>query len=159
MHSSITLDRPKCEQSAASLSKLLADTYVVYTKTQNCHWNIIDPRFFSLHKMLEDQYAALAEMIDEIAERIRMLRIKSPGSMHQFLELTSLNEGTPDMPANDMLHSLLNDHEAVANYLRPEIRELQKHGDEGSADLMIQHLRYHEKTAWMLRSHFMNQEE
>lgn len=155
--STSTLERAACKEVAVALSKLLADTYVVYTKTQNCHWNIVDARFFSLHKMLEEQYTTLAEMIDEIAERIRMLKLKSPGALQQFLDLTSLSEGNPDMSSNDMLHSLLSDHEAIAQEIRPQIHAAQKHGDEGSADMFIQHLRYHEKTAWMLRSHFHDQ--
>lgn len=154
MSTTLILDQSTCQQISQGLAKILADTYVLYVKTQNFHWNVIDPRFHSLHEMLDEQYHELAEAIDELAERIRMLKMKSPGSMQQFLELTSLNEADGGMKADLMLQSLTNDHEAVANELRPKIQEASEAGDEGTADLLIQRLRAHEKAAWMLRSHF-----
>ena len=149
------LDRSAVDQIAQILAQILADTYVTYVKTQNYHWNLIDPRFHSLHKMFEDNYKELAEAVDEIAERIRMLRKKSPGSMKQFLQLTSLEEAENDLSGDDMIHDLCHDRDALSLNIRPKIEEVIKLGDEGSGDLLIQHLKMHEKTAWMLRSHLI----
>ena len=90
--SSRVIDCSSAAQITDILSEILANTYISYVKTQNFHWNIINPRFYSLHELLEDYYKQLAEAIDEIAERIRMLQSRSPGSMRQFLELGSLKE-------------------------------------------------------------------
>lgn len=140
------------QQIAKYLSQVLADTYVLYLKTQNFHWNLVDGRFYFLHKMLEEQYEDLAEAVDEIAERLRALDFKSPGSMKQFLAITSLKEAEGEYSATEMLQQLLHDHTAIAKELRPKIEEATRQHDEGSADLFIQRLRAHEKTAWMLRS-------
>ncbi len=147
-------DQAICQKIAQQLGRLLADTYVLYVKTQNFHWNIIDERFFSLHKMLDEQYHALAEANDDIAERIRALKQPAPATLQQFLELTSLEEPIGTLSGNEMLQQLINDHTTIAENIRPWISKFQKEGDEGSADLLIERLRYHEKTAWMLRSHF-----
>lgn len=142
-------------QIAQIIGQALADTYVLYVKTQNFHWNIIDPRFYFLHEMLDDQYKALAKEIDQIAERIRMIRHRSPGSMRQFLELATLEESHNDLSGNDMIRQLAQDHDTLANQLRSRIEEVIKLGDEGTGDLFIALLRSHEKNAWMLRSHFI----
>lgn len=154
MSTSTTIDKTACEQIAQSLSQILADTYVLYVKCQSCHWNVIDERFHSLHELFEEHYKQLAEAIDELAERIRMLKMPSPGSMRQFLEMTSLEEINDELSGNDMLRSLCHDREALAKHIRPKIEESIKHGDQGTGDLLIQQLRMHEKAAWMLRSHF-----
>lgn len=154
MATSTTIDRSDCEQIAQSLSQILADTYVLYVKTQNFHWNVIDERFHSLHEIFEEQYKQLAEAIDEVAERIRMLRMPSPGSMRQFLEMTSLEENTHELSGNDMLKILCHDRETIAKHIRPKIDDSIDRGDQGTGDLLIQQLRMHEKAAWMLRSHF-----
>lgn len=151
---STVLERGARQQIAHFLSQALADTYILYIKTQNFHWNIVDSRFYSLHLMLEKQYEELAEGIDELAERIRMLGFKSPGSMHEFLEISSLDEAEGDLSADKMLQQLLEGHDKISSQIRPKIEEASKIGDEGTADLLISHLRFHEKTAWMLRSHF-----
>jgi len=147
------IDRSAAEQIAQVLSVLLANTYIAYLKTQNFHWNLIDPRFHSLHKMFEENYGRLAEAVDELAERIRMLKLKSPGTMRQFLELGTLEEGENDLSGNDMLRDLCHDREALSQYIRPKIEEVIKLGDQGTGDILIQHLKMHEKAAWMLRSH------
>lgn len=146
------LDR-NTEQTARSLSQLLADTYVTYLKTQNCHWNIIDPRFHFLHEFFEELYKELAESVDEIAERMRMLQHHSPGSMRQFLELTTLEEIDAELPGDQMIHELCSDREKLIAFIRQKIEEASQAGDEGTADLLVQQLRMHEKAAWMLRSH------
>lgn len=154
MSTSVVIGRTACAQNAQSLSQILADTYVLYLKTQNFHWNVTDPRFHSMHEMFEEQYKELAEAIDELAERIRMLKVRAPGTMRQFLEMSSLEEASEEMSGDDMLKALCHDREALAKHIRPKIEEMIKTGDQGSGDLLIQHLRMHEKAAWMLRSHF-----
>lgn len=154
MSSATLMDKGSRQKIVEFIAKALADTYVLYLKTQNFHWNVEDERFYSLHKMFEKQYEELAEAVDDLAERIRALNAKSPATMKQFLELTSLEEGSKNLNGNAMLEQLAHDHTTIANTIRPWIPESQKHGDEGTADLFIERLRYHEKTAWMLRSHF-----
>jgi starvation-inducible DNA-binding protein len=152
------MDQSANQKASRLLAQLLANTYLVYVKTQNFHWNVVDERFYSLHQMFEKQYEDLAEAIDEIAERMRALRTKVPGSMRSFLEICSLEEADHDLDAQMMIRQLYEDHMAIANQLRPQIHEVQKLGDEGTADLFIQRLKYHEKTAWMLRSHFIEEQ-
>lgn len=150
----ISLKPKAIEQLTHSLSVVLANTYLLYVKTQNFHWNVIDPRFYSLHKMLEEQYEGLAEAVDIIAERIRMLGNKSPASMEEFLELTTLKETSKQISGDEMLKQLLYDHEAIIKMLREKIDEAAEFEDQGTQDMYIQRLREHEKTAWMLRAHF-----
>lgn len=154
MNTPLLLDKSICHKTAKILSHFLADSYILYVKTQNFHWNVEDSRFFFLHQFFEEHYKDLAEAIDEIAERMRMLKVKAPGSLKEFLELTSLQEATHTLHADQMIKELCQDHEKIADFLRTHIQEVQKLGDEGSADFLIQRLRVHEKTAWMLRSHF-----
>lgn len=135
------------------LSTVLADTYVIYVKTQNFHWNVEDKRFHSLHEFFEEHYTTLAEAVDEIAERIRMVGSKSPGSLSEFLRLTRLQEAKGVYSGDQMIKELLKDHESLIANLKKHIQEVQKAGDEGTADLLIQRLRAHEKMAWMLKAH------
>lgn len=153
MNTSTLFSQSARQQIAQYLSQLVADTYLLYIKTQNFHWNVIDPRFHSLHEMFDEQYHQLAEAIDEIAERIRALEGKAPGSMRQFLELTTLNESDDNLTTDKMIEELLSNHEQIAQSIRPQIEETSTLGDEGTADMLIQRLKYHERTAWMLRSH------
>jgi starvation-inducible DNA-binding protein len=138
---------------ARLLAVLLADTYLLYVKTQNFHWNVIDSRFYSLHQLFQKQYEELAEAIDEIAERIRMLGKQAPGSMQQFQELSNLQETTASHSGDEMMRKLANDHAVIIEFLNTSIATSQELGDEGSADLMIQRLRAHDKQHWMLKSH------
>ena len=149
-----TLDRPTCSQISQELSILLADTYLLYVKSQNFHWNVIDPRFHSLHEFFEEQYKELAEAVDLIAERIRALGEKAPGSMREYLELSRLEESLTTLHADEMLKGLFHDHESIIQWLRSEIDHTAKIGDQGTSDLCIERLRVHEKTAWMIKSHF-----
>jgi starvation-inducible DNA-binding protein len=157
MKTSMAISISHREQIAQYISQILADTYILYTKTQNFHWNVIDERFHSLHEMFEEQYKQLAEAVDELAERIRMLKFKAPGSMRNFLELGNLEESDVDLSGDEMLRHLCQDHDTLANHIRPMIEEIIKLGDEGSGDMLIQHLKMHEKMAWMLRSHFSDE--
>lgn len=150
---SSVLERSSIQQVVQELSTLQADTYVLYVKTQNFHWNVVDPRFHSLHEFFEEQYEELAEAVDVIAERIRALDEKAPGSMREYLELTRLEESKNTLSAGEMLKALLHDHESLIQALRIAIDQTAKLGDQGSSDLCINRIRAHEKTAWMIRSH------
>lgn len=143
------------EEIGQYLAMILADTYITYLKTQNFHWNLQDARFESLHLFFENLYKQLAESVDEIAERIRMIRLKSPGTMEQFLKLTSLEEGDCHASGNEMIQALCNDREILIRNIHPMIQKATDLGDDGTADLLIQQLRMHEKAAWMLRSHLL----
>jgi len=147
------LDKKTCQRVGASLSRALANTYLLQVKSQNFHWNVVDPRFHSLHEFFQEQYEALFEAVDEIAERIRMLGLKSPGSLREFLDLGTLDEADVNLSGDEMLSELLSDHEAVIVSLREMIKEAMDLGDEGTGDMLIDRLRFHEKTAWMLHSH------
>ncbi len=137
---------------AEGLSKLLADTYSLYLKTHNFHWNVEGPMFNTLHVMFMDQYTELWTALDAIAERIRSLGYPAPGTYREFSRLTSIQEtdGVPD--ALEMVRLLVEGHEAVARTARAAFPAADKGGDESTADLLTQRLQVHEKTAWMLRS-------
>jgi starvation-inducible DNA-binding protein len=137
---------------AEGLARLLADTYTLYLKTHNFHWNVTGPMFNTLHLMFEQQYNELALAVDAIAERIRALGVAAPGSYAQFAKLTGIREetGTPD--ATEMLRQLVADQEAVVRTARQVFPRVDEANDEPSADLLTQRMQVHEKTAWMLRS-------
>ncbi|HEY8510694.1 MAG TPA: DNA starvation/stationary phase protection protein [Cyclobacteriaceae bacterium] len=145
---------PKAE-IAHQLSKLLADEFVLYTKTRHAHWNVEGPDFYDKHKMFEDQYNQLAEVVDETAERIRMLGHFAPGTLREFLELTDLTESTREGgDSKTFITELLSDHESIASRLREQIDPIGDKGkDLGTADFLTGVLRMHEKMAWMLRAH------
>jgi len=137
---------------AGGLSHLLADTYTLYLKTHNYHWNVVGPMFNTLHLMFEEHYNELALAVDEIAERIRSLGEPAPGSYVEFAELASVKEDTDKPEALEMVRRLVEGHEAVARTARSVFPLADKAGDEPTADLLTQRLQVHEKTAWMLRS-------
>jgi starvation-inducible DNA-binding protein len=140
------------ERIAEGLSRVLADTYSLYLKTHNFHWNVEGPMFNTLHLMFMDQYTELWTALDAIAERIRSLGFPAPGTYKEFSRLTSIEEtdGVPD--AMEMVRLLVGGHEAVARTARAAFPAVEKGGDESTADLLTQRLQIHEKTAWMLRS-------
>jgi starvation-inducible DNA-binding protein len=136
------------------LNTLLADEYVLYTKTRRFHWNVVGPDFSELHKFFEGQYEALDEIIDEVAERARALDVVSAGSLEEFGKLTRLKEqagSNPDAPG--MLAALLADHEAVIRTLRAHAETVGDLGDAGTNDFLTGLMEQHEKFAWMLRSY------
>jgi starvation-inducible DNA-binding protein len=137
---------------AEGLSRLLADTYTLYLKTHNFHWNVTGPMFNTLHLMFEQQYNELALAVDAIAERIRALGVAAPGSDARFAELTSIREETGAPDAQEMLRQLVADQEAVARTARGIFPRVDDANDEPTADLLTQRMQIHEKTAWMLRS-------
>jgi len=137
---------------ASELSKLLADSYTLYLKTHNFHWNVTGPMFQTLHLMFEQQYIELATAVDLIAERIRALGVYAPGTYSEFSKLTSIREPSGVPGAHDMIQQLVEGHEAVIRTARSAFGPVEKANDEASADLLTQRMQLHEKTAWMLRS-------
>lgn len=135
------------------LSQVLSDTFLLYVKTLNFHWNIVDPRFSSLHALFEKQYEELAEANDEIAERMRALSLKAPGTLQQFQNLSTLEEDEGEFSGDQMIQLLYKDHISLADQMRASVDAVAKLGDDGTADLLIQRIRAHEKNAWMLKSH------
>lgn len=137
---------------ANGLSRLLADSYTLYLKTHNYHWNVTGPMFNTLHQMFEEQYSELAIAVDEIAERIRALGHPAPGSYKAYAELTGIPEDNDQPDAETMIRRLVEAHEAVARTARNVFPIAEGASDEPTADLLTQRLQVHEKTAWMLRS-------
>lgn len=140
------------KEIADGLSKLLADTYTLYLKTHNFHWNVTGPMFETLHLMFERQYTELAAAVDQIAERIRALGFPAPGTYAEFARLASIREesGVPD--AQTMIRKLVEGQEAVVRTARSVFPVVDRAHDEPTADLLTQRMQVHEKTAWMLRS-------
>lgn len=137
---------------ADGLSKLLADTYTLYLKTHNFHWNVTGPMFNTLHLMFEGQYNELALAVDLIAERIRALGYPAPGSYKEFAKLSSIPEAEGVPTATDMIRQLVEGQEAVTRTARLLFPAVDAAADEPTADLLTQRMQLHEKNAWMLRS-------
>lgn len=137
---------------ADELAHLLSDTYTLYLKTQNFHWNVTGPLFHSLHIMFEGQYQELADAVDEIAERIRALGAFAPASYTEFSKLSSIKEAKGQYSSEEMIKTLLQDHETLAHLITSIVTKAQQAEDEGTIDLLIGRAKSHEKTAWMLRS-------
>jgi starvation-inducible DNA-binding protein len=148
----IGIDEKSREEIAKGLSRLLADTYTLYLKTHNYHWNVTGPQFQTLHVMFEGQYNELALAVDAIAERIRSLGVKAPGTYAEFAKLTVIKETSGEISATEMLKELVQSHEAVVKTARSIFPIVDEAHDEPSADLLTQRMQIHEKTAWMLRS-------
>lgn len=138
---------------AAALARLLAETYTLYLKTHNFHWNVTGPHFHTLHLMFEDQYTELATAVDTLAERIRALGQRAPGSYAEFAKLSAVKDasGTPDAEA--MLAELAADHKLVAEQADRVLRVAQEHSDEGTSSIAGDRIELHEKTVWMLTAH------
>ncbi len=134
------------------VSRLLADSYTLYLKTHNYHWNVTGPMFQTLHLMFETQYTELALAVDLIAERIRSLGVFAPGSYSAFAKLSTIAEEDGVPVATDMIRDLVKGHEAVVKTARKIIPLADKGNDEATLDLITQRIQLHEKTAWMLRS-------
>lgn len=139
--------------SVQGLRVLLANTYTLYLKTQNFHWNVTGPNFIMLHEFFEEQYKALGDAIDEIAERIRALNTYAPGSFEEFMTLKTLLEAKSGMNATAMINDLIKDHTEIHRTINLLLDEARTESDEVTQDLLIERLEFHEKTTWMLRSH------
>jgi starvation-inducible DNA-binding protein len=154
MKANIGLLESNVQPVATMLNTLLADEYVLYTKTRNYHWNVTGESFMQLHKLFEAQYEELAEVIDQIAERSRSLGHYSLGTLKQFLAVTRLVEDEQPTTAKEMLQNLLNDHETIIRILRNDIAlATDKYKDAGTSDFFTGLLEQHEKTAWFIRSY------
>jgi starvation-inducible DNA-binding protein len=146
------IEEAKRKEIAEGLSRLLADTYTLYLKTHNFHWNVTGPMFQTLHLMFETQYTELALAVDLIAERIRSLGFPAPGTYSEYAKLSSIEE-TPGVPkADEMIRLLVAGQEAVVRTARSIFPIVDEANDEPTADLLTQRMQIHEKTAWMLRS-------
>lgn len=137
---------------AQGLGKVLADSYTLYLKTHNFHWNVTGPMFGTLHLMFEEQYIELAQAVDLIAERIRALGHQAPGSYAAFGRLSSVPDTDDAPPAQDMIRLLVEGHEIVIHTARELVTLAEEVDDQGTMELGTERLRAHEKTAWMLRS-------
>src|SRR4051812_1251241 len=142
-------DRAKIAQG---LARLLADTYTLYLKTHNFHWNVTGPMFQTLHLMFEQHYNELALAVDLIAERIRALGHPAPATYKAFSALSSIKEEDGVPKAQEMIKLLVDGHESVARTARSVFGVAEEANDQPTCDLLTQRLQVHEKTAWMLRS-------
>ena len=152
MELDIGISKEDRSRIADGLSRLLADSYTLYLKTHNYHWNVTGPQFNTLHLMYEGQYTELAAAVDEIAERIRALGIKAPGSYREFSTLTAIEEGTGQESAEEMTRQLAIGQETIVRTAREIFPATDAANDEPTADLLTQRMQIHEKNAWMLRS-------
>ncbi len=149
----IGIDEKDRKEISDGLSKLLADTYTLYLKTHNFHWNVTGPMFNTLHLMFEQQYNELALAVDLIAERIRALGFPTPATYAEFSKLSSISETPGIVPsAEDMIKLLVEGNESVVKTTRAIFPTSERANDESTCDLLTQRMQVHEKTAWMLRS-------
>ena len=148
----IGISKKDREKIAAGLSRLLADSYTLYLKTHNFHWNVKGPMFNTLHVMFMEQYTELWTALDLIAERIRALDFPAPGTYREFAQLTVIKESEGVPSATEMIKQLVAGQEAVVKTARSVFPVVDKAGDEPSADLLTQRMQIHEKNAWMLRA-------
>jgi starvation-inducible DNA-binding protein len=137
---------------AQGLSRLLADTYTLYLKTHNFHWNVTGPMFNTLHLMFEEQYTELSAAVDLVAERIRALGFPAPGSYKDYARLSSIGETEGVPSAEEMIALLVEGQEAVTRTARGVFEVAERANDQPTADLLTQRMQVHEKTAWMLRT-------
>ncbi len=152
MKINIGIDDASREAIAEGLSRLLADSYTLYLKTHNYHWNVTGPQFTTLHTLFETHYTELAQAVDEIAERIRALGHRAPGSYREFAALSVIPEDGDHPGAREMIERLVQGQETVVRTARQVFPLVEAASDEPTADLLTQRMQVHEKNAWMLRS-------
>ena len=141
------------ESVVETLKKSLAEEYLLQLKTQNFHWNVEGPLFFSLHKLFEEQYGQISEFVDRTAEVLRAMKAKAPGSFKEFKELSSIQEASDRLNANQMIETLSQDHTNMGIALKSRL-ETAEDAEETSAVVLYEDLiSFHEKAAWMIRSH------
>lgn len=154
MKANIGLTEKNAQQIALILNKILADEMIIYSKTRNYHWNYEGDNFMEMHKFYEGQYEELAELVDEVAERIRQLGHFAEGRLKEYLKLTDLEEGAPTPDQQKQVKNLLDDHETMVRYLREQIEIVDsKLKDAGTTDFLTGVMQKHEKWAWMLRAY------
>lgn len=150
----VTFSEKARKEIAGELHLLLANEYVLYTKTQKFHWNVEGKWFGPLHQLFENQYQELADIVDKVAERSLQLGIKTIGTLTEFLKLTSLQEAPGKNPSDTkMIEILLLDHEAVIEQIRENIDLTAQLNDMGTNNFLCDLIERHEKIAWMLRAH------
>lgn len=152
MEVNIGIAEPSRVSISAGLSRMLSDTYALYLKTQNFHWNVRGHEFYSLHLLFEKQYQEMAEAVDEIAERIRALGYFVEASFTAFQRLAAVKEEEKVLIAKDMLQSLIEGHEALIRGARKVATVADQEGDFATVDMIGRRLGAHEKMAWFLRS-------
>ncbi|MBS0604390.1 MAG: DNA starvation/stationary phase protection protein [Verrucomicrobia bacterium] len=152
MEVNIGISEPIRMSISEGLSRLLADTYALYLKTQNFHWNVRGQEFYSLHLLFEKQYQEMAEAVDEVAERIRALGYFVEASFSSFKRTAAVKEEEKVLTAKDMLHSLIESHETLIRGARKVAEVADKDGDFATVDMIGRRLGSHEKMAWFLRS-------
>jgi starvation-inducible DNA-binding protein len=152
MNINIGINEDDRRRIAEGLSRLLADTYTLYLKTHNFHWNVTGPMFQTLHVMFEQQYTELALAVDSIAERIRALGFPAPGTYADFAERSSIKEERGVPAAEQMIRQLVDGQETTIRTARAVFPLVDDVHDEATADLLTERMQVHEKTAWMLRS-------
>ena len=155
MKTSIGISDANRKTVAEQLGKLLADEFVLYTKTLNAHWNLEGPDFHSVHLYFEELYEQSQEIADAVAERIRQLGHYAPAALKDFVRLTHLTEQLKGGNSSaDLIKNLLADHESIIEFIRSNIKEFDEaHKDAGTSDFITNLMEKHEKTAWMLRAH------
>ncbi len=155
MKTSIGISESNRKTVAEQLSKLLADEFVLYTKTLNAHWNLEGPDFHSVHLYFEELYDQAQEIVDSVAERIRQLGHYAPATLKDFLNLTHLTEQLKGRNTSlDFIRNLLGDHESMIEFIRSNVKEFDEaHKDAGTSDFVTGLMEKHEKIAWMLRAH------
>ncbi len=156
MNTNIGITDANRQQVTNQLAKLLADEYVLYTKTRNAHWNVEGPDFHSMHLFFESQYEELDEIMDSVAERIRSLGHYAPATLKSFLNLTHLTEYSErDNDSMGFMKELLEDHESIIEFIRSNVDAFANtFKDVGTSDFITGLLETHEKMAWMLRAHY-----
>ena len=135
-----------------SLKKVLADSYALYLKTQNYHWNVTGPHFKALHSLFEEQYTDLASAIDEVAELIRGLGEKAPGTWKAYEAITQIKDGDENLSAGDMVNDLMNDQDLIQKTLEEAMKEAEKNNDEVIIGALVERMTVHRKNKWMLQS-------
>ena len=155
MKTNIGITVKNTQAVANELGKILADEYVLYTKTRNAHWNIEGPDFYAVHKFFETQFEQIDDFVDRVAERIRSLGHFPPATLKSFLELTHLTEMSRDKnDSKGFIKELMDDHESIIIKLRENINPFaEKYHDSGTSDFITGLMQEHEKMAWFLRSH------
>lgn len=137
-----------------TLRKTLADEYILQLKTQNFHWNVEGPMFFSLHKLFEEQYNSISDFVDRTAEVLRALKNRAPGSFQEFRDLSSIQEAVSDkMTATQMIETLSQDHTNMAIALKSRLETAEDAEETSAVTLYEDLIGFHEKAAWMIRSH------
>ncbi|GAA3774712.1 DNA starvation/stationary phase protection protein [Flavobacterium ginsengiterrae] len=155
MKANIGIKQENINKVVDVLIKVLADEFVLYTKTRRAHWNIEGPDFYNKHLFFEKQYEEIDEIMDSVAERVRALGHYTPATLKDFLELTHLSEELKEKnDANGFIKELLIDHESIVIYLRENINHIANDlQDAGTSDYITGLVETHEKMAWMLRAH------